>query len=192
MANHHVDNIEPSEWQLPWWLKFLDKTNLTVTALTASLFLYTQSSGVAYFVSGAVACMIAVKVVKKMIKQERPVMQRPGKKRKKTYGMPSTHSTIITYYATYVFLASLYLPIHHTLPQSWTTRILPPLIVLPWAALIALSRIWLGHHTLAQVSAGCTFGFGFAWLWFYMWTNGLNEYGVEAERMWQSHLALWK
>ncbi|KAJ4000801.1 DnaJ domain-containing protein [Lentinula boryana] len=187
MANHDVDS-EPSEWRLPWWLKFLDKTNTTVTALTASFFLYTQSSGVAYFGSGAVACMIAVKIVKKMIRQERPVMQRPGKKRKKTYGMPSTHSTTITYYATYTLLASIYLPIHHTLPQSWMSRILPPLIVLPWATVIALSRIWLGHHTLAQVSVGCSFGFAFAWLWFYMWTNGLNKYGVDAEQMWHSHI----
>ncbi|KAJ3856021.1 DnaJ domain-containing protein [Lentinula lateritia] len=191
MANHHV-NTESSEWRLPW-LNFLDKTNTSVTALTAGFILYTQSSGVAYFASGAVACMIAVKIVKKMIRQERPVMQRPGKKRKKTYGMPSTHSTTITYYATYILLSSLYLPIHYTLPQHWTTRIVPPLIVLPWAALIALSRIWLGHHTLAQVSVGCSFGFGFAWLWFYLWTEALNKYGVEAEQIWQAYyLDHWK
>ncbi|KAJ3936856.1 MAG: hypothetical protein NXY57DRAFT_983912 [Lentinula lateritia] len=109
------------------------------------------------------------------------------------FRMPSTHSTTITYYATYILLASLYLPIHHTLPQHWTTRIVPPLIVLPWAGLIALSRIWLGHHTLAQVSVGCSFGFGFAWLWFYLWTEALNKYGIEAEQLWQAYyLAYWK
>ncbi|KAJ3977759.1 phosphatidic acid phosphatase type 2/haloperoxidase [Lentinula raphanica] len=184
-----LGDVEAPAWKLPWWLRLLDKTNATVTALSTCFFLYTQSSGVAYFGSGAIACMLVVKIIKKMIRQERPVMQRPGKKKKKTYGMPSTHSTTITYYATYILLASVYLPIHHTLPQSSITRILPPLVVVPWATVIALSRIWLGHHTLSQVSAGCTLGFGFAWFWFYQWTSGLNRYGLEVEQMWHSLLA---
>ncbi|KAE9396060.1 PAP2-domain-containing protein [Gymnopus androsaceus JB14] len=182
----HPDSEDASEWRLPWWLKFLDKTNATVTALTAGFVLYTQSVGAAYFGAGATACLFSVKIVKKMVRQDRP-LQRKGKKQKKTYGMPSTHSATMTYYATYILLASLYLPIHRTLPQSWITRIGPPLVVLPWATVIALSRIWLGHHTLAQVSVGCTFGFVFALSWFAMWTHGLNEQGLKLEHLWESY-----
>ncbi|KIK59909.1 hypothetical protein GYMLUDRAFT_261882 [Collybiopsis luxurians FD-317 M1] len=181
------DSEEP-EWRLPWWLKFLDKTNITVVTLTAGFLLYTQSAGVAYFVAGAVSCMSAVKLIKKLIRQERPEVKWPGKRRKKTYGMPSTHSGSVAYYATYITLASLYLPVHDTLPQSWLTRILPPLVILPMAGLIAVSRVWLGHHTWAQVSVGCSFGLVFGCSWFYLWTHGLNELGIAVEQLWKSHL----
>jgi len=185
---HSESDSEESDWH-PWWLNFFERTNATVTGLSVGFFLYTKSAGVAYFGSGAIACMFAVKIVKKLVRQERPVMQRPGKKRKKTYGMPSTHSAAMSYYAAYILLASFYLPIHHTLPQSWITRTIPPLIVLPWATMVALSRIRLGHHTWAQVFAGSTFGLAFTVFWFSMWTHGLNDYGLKAEQLWESYLA---
>ncbi|KAJ3733017.1 hypothetical protein DFJ43DRAFT_272771 [Lentinula guzmanii] len=186
MANRYIDT-EPLEWQLPLWLRFLDKTNSTVISITACFLLYTQSSGVAYFALGTAACIMTVKMIKKLIRQERP-----GNKRRKTYGMPSTHSTTSTYYATYILLAALYLPIHQSLPQTSTTRILSLLIVLPWATMIALSRLWLGHHTLAQILVGCALGFGFACLWFFIWVSGLNGYGVKAEQSWRSLSAFGK
>ncbi|KAJ3827930.1 hypothetical protein F5880DRAFT_1608874 [Lentinula raphanica] len=76
-------NPESPEWQLPLYLKFLDKTSLTVISITACFLLYTRSSGVAYFTSGVAACIMAVKMVKKLIRQERPVMERPGSKMRK-------------------------------------------------------------------------------------------------------------
>ncbi|KAJ3725973.1 phosphatidic acid phosphatase type 2/haloperoxidase [Lentinula raphanica] len=193
MASHYIDT-EPSdsEWQLPFYLKFLDKTNSTVISITACFLLYTQSSGVAYFASGVAACIMAVKMVKKLIRQERPVMERPGNQKRKTYGMPSTHSTTSTFYATYILLAAVYLPIHQSLPQNSMTRVLSLLIALPWATMIALSRLWLGHHTPAQVSVGCTLGFCFAWLWFHFWASGLNEYGFRVEQFWRSRSVVWK
>lgn len=64
-------------------LLYFYQTNPIVTSLTACTVLYTRSAGVAYFAAGAVACSIAVKLVKRLIRQPRPVHPTS---RKKTYG----------------------------------------------------------------------------------------------------------
>ncbi|KLO20698.1 PAP2-domain-containing protein [Schizopora paradoxa] len=165
-----------------WWLRFLDKTNVTVTGLTALCILYTRSVGIAYFSLGALACSFAVKGVKRLIRQPRPDHLHP-KLKKKTYGMPSTHSAAITFYATYISLAAKFLPIHPSLPPSPLTRTLPVALAIPWASSVIYSRIRLGHHTWPQVGVGCAFGAIFAGMWFRLWTSGLNEAGWDVE-MW--------
>ncbi|KAF7338311.1 hypothetical protein MVEN_02056500 [Mycena venus] len=153
------------------------QTNIVVTGLTAISILTTRSAGVAYFGAGALACSLSVKfVLKRIIRQPRPV----GKK--KTYGMPSTHSASIAYYATFVPLACLYLPLHPSVPGGETARVVAPIIVLPLAVMIAISRVALGHHTWTQVVAGCAFGVAWACLCFTVWTRGLNEYGRTVEQ----------
>ncbi|OJT05935.1 hypothetical protein TRAPUB_3225 [Trametes pubescens] len=159
--------------RMTWWLYALDKA--------PGVLLYTRSAGVAYFTAGAVLCSLTVKVLKRCLRQPRPVITANGK-RKKTYGMPSTHSAVITYFATYITLACMYLPIHPSLPASPAlTRVLPPLVVVPLASTIALSRIWLGHHTWPQVTVGVAHGLLFAPLWFKLWTDGWDEYGRMVE-----------
>lgn len=109
--------------------------------------------------------------------------------------MPSTHSATITYYGTYIPLACIFLPLHHSFSSSSLSpsqslpliRILPPLVVIPWAALIALSRVWLGHHTWKQVAVGCVYGFWFACIWLTGWV-----FGMQGEmRMWGSVVEEW-
>ncbi|KAF8921319.1 PAP2-domain-containing protein [Mucidula mucida] len=164
------------ERQLPWWLKFLDYTNISVTGATASFLLYTRSVGVSYFAAGAVACSMSVKLVKKAIRQPRPPPM-VGARKKVSYGMPSTHSATITYFAVYSTLACAYLPLHPSLPSGWLMRTIPPLVIVPLALLIALSRLWLGHHTIPQVLAGCSYGILFSCTLFALWTHGLSEVG---------------
>ena len=208
---------------MPWWLYALDKarpaslsscagtyglisqTNAIVTSLTACFILYTRSAGAAYFAAGAVFCSLTVKVLKRCVRQPRPVVV--NGRRKKTYGcvhsslrfqslqithrmgrghgrMPSTHSAVITYFATYITLACAYLPIHPSLPASPAlSRVLPVLIAVPLATTIAVSRTWLGHHTWPQVTVGCAYGLLFAPIWFRLWTGGFNEYGPVVEDM---------
>ena len=55
---------------------------------------------------------------------------------------------------------------------------LPPILIVPCASLIAVSRIWLGHHTWQQVAVGCAYGVGWACLIFKLWTGGLSAYGA--------------
>jgi len=82
--------------------------------------------------------------------------------------MPSTHSAAITYFATYIPLASLYLPVHPTLPPK--IRVLAPLLTVPWAILVVASRVWLGYHSWPQVIAGTLYGASFACGWFSLYS----------------------
>ncbi|GBE77664.1 PAP2-domain-containing protein [Sparassis crispa] len=161
---------------MPWWMLVLDQTNPIVSSLTACFVLYTHSAGVAYFAAGAVACNLSVKVIKRFIRQPRPA-QTTSARQKSTYGMPSTHTAVITYFAAYVTLACAYLPVHPSLPSGAVSRVLPVIIVLPWATTIAVSRTWLGHHTWPQVGAGFAYGLLFTPLWFTFWIHGGNHYG---------------
>ncbi|KAI0307736.1 hypothetical protein B0F90DRAFT_1807153 [Multifurca ochricompacta] len=167
-------------------LRFLDRTNLVVTALTAFTVLYTRSAGVAYFSAGALACAMSVKAIKPFFRQTRPA-QTTQRKQKQTYGMPSTHSATITFYGTYIPLACAWLPSHPSFPQTSLFRPLVLLVVVPWAFAIAGSRVWLGHHTVPQVAVGCAYGFAFSCVWFWLWTHGLgvNHGATHASALWE-------
>ncbi|KAG8999651.1 hypothetical protein FRB93_013170 [Tulasnella sp. JGI-2019a] len=155
-------------------LWFLDKTQEIVIVLTAVAILYTRfSPGALYFTTGAVAASRVAKVLKLILRQQRPQNARKSW----TYGMPSTHSTVIIYYATYIPLASLYL--EPEVPYSSLPRLLPLAIVVPWAATIACSRVWLGHHTFGQVAAGSAAGVICGLGWFWWWNHGAEELAGE-------------
>ncbi|KAF8481442.1 PAP2-domain-containing protein [Gautieria morchelliformis] len=161
------------------WLYFFDKTQFFVTGLTACFQVYTRSAGVTYFIVGALSCSLSVKLIKRLVRQPRPT----GSSQKLTYGMPSTHSAGITYYACYISAASLYLPPHKSLEyvSSAYFRALTPLVIIPWAAIVLCSRVWLGHHTWKQVAVGCGYGASFACLWLALWVRGLDVLANEAE-----------
>ncbi|KAG8925517.1 hypothetical protein FRC02_009616 [Tulasnella sp. 418] len=86
--------------------------------------------------------------------------------------MPSTHSAAISFYATYITVASLCLPSRG--PFTSIPKTLPPIIFIPWASSVACSRIWLGYHTGAQVIAGVSVGVVTALVWFKLWTSGAD------------------
>ncbi|KIM49133.1 hypothetical protein M413DRAFT_438297 [Hebeloma cylindrosporum] len=169
---------------------FLEKTNLIVITLASVFVLYTRSTGVAYCVVGAVGCSLSVKLGKKIIRQPRPSYI-PGRQREVSYGMPSTHSASIAYFATYILLSCIHLPIHPSFRPGFISRVLPPSLALPWAVMIVMSRVWLGHHTWRQVFAGVFYGVGWAALCFKIWTMGLNDLGKEAEQALNSN-TLWQ
>ncbi|KAG1772688.1 hypothetical protein EDD22DRAFT_859704 [Suillus occidentalis] len=158
---------------LPLWLKFLDQTSKIVTTLTAAAILYTRSAGVVYFVTGAVLCVPLVKCTKKAIRQERP-LQNSG--RKVSYGMPSSHALTCTFFATYITIACLKLPVHPTLPSFASFA---PLVVLPWLFMIITSRVRL-------VAAGTALGVCCASFWFKLWMDdvaGVRTTAWEVEAM---------
>jgi dolichyldiphosphatase len=86
--------------------------------------------------------------------------------------MPSTHSASITFLATYVLLACLYLPAHPAFPAYMRVA---PMVVVPYALGVVVSRVWLGHHSWLQVLAGASYGIVFGIIWFELWRSGLNE-----------------
>ena len=97
--------------------------------------------------------------------------------------MPSTHSATSTHYAVFVLLACHYLPIHSSLPQAPFVRLVPPLVIVPWAFIVIQSRIWLGHHTWAQCAVGCLVGASFSLGWFTLWTHGVDRLGLAVENI---------
>ncbi|KAJ8472691.1 hypothetical protein ONZ45_g16565 [Pleurotus djamor] len=160
----------------------IEQTNIIVTGLTAAFILYTRSAAALYFATGAVLCSLTVKLIKRAIKQPRPVVENKLGKQKMSYGMPSTHSATILYYGTFVPIACTRLPIHPTLPTDpFVTRFAPSLIVVLYAYTVAASRVWLGHHTWKQVIAGGAYGIAFAAIWFKLWEEGINDHGRTLE-----------
>ncbi|KIY50869.1 PAP2-domain-containing protein, partial [Fistulina hepatica ATCC 64428] len=151
-------------------------TNVVTIGFTTLVLLYTRSPGVAYFTAGAVFCTLSVKSLKKIIRQPRPPNHMSSKPRDRAaYGMPSTHSGAICYFATYIPLACMYLPIHPTLPQNYIiVRVIPPFVIILYAFAVACSRVWLGKHTWPQVIVGCSYGIVFALLWYSAWVHGLE------------------
>jgi len=156
---------------------YLDRINVIVIILTAWAVLFTRSAGVVYCALGAVMCGLGVKVLKKAVRQPRP----PGKSQKVTYGMPSTHSAVMGYYACYILLSCLYLPLHPSVPASPALRVTLLVLIAPCSTPILVSRVLLGHHTWLQVAVGTICGMAFAIGWFIMWINGLNAYGQVVE-----------
>ena len=70
------------DMEVKFLIPFL-QVNIIVTLFTGSFVLYTQSAAAAYFSAGAVLCSLSVKVVKRIIRQPRPL--HPSS-RKKSYG----------------------------------------------------------------------------------------------------------
>lgn len=95
--------------------------------------------------------------------------------------MPSTHSAVATFQATFTILACLYLPIHSSIPLGDSQRYFPILFIVPWAVSVMVSRVRLGYHTWPQVLAGVSWGFPCALVAYKTWVGGLNEYGRAVE-----------
>ena len=68
-------------------------------------------------------------------------------------------------------------------------RVVPAITAVPWATLVVMSRVWLGHHTWPQVIVGALYGVVFASVWISLWTNRLQQHGQELELLVESVLA---
>ncbi|BGP31161.1 hypothetical protein JCM10296v2_002925 [Rhodotorula toruloides] len=181
------------------WLYTLQSTQFVVTTLTAYFVLRIRTAHSLYFGAGTLVAAFTAKILKRFIRQPRPV---GAKKFDKTYGMPSTHSSSIAFFGTYLSLSSLLLPLHPrvtTLLPFWNrfstlaatlgpgaaqssfwrhmagewgqrvTRISLALFFLAGTASVCWSRVRLGHHTKAQVIAGASLGSMIALAWMTLW-----------------------
>ncbi|TPX66072.1 hypothetical protein SpCBS45565_g04718 [Spizellomyces sp. 'palustris'] len=99
---------------------------------------------------------------KKIIKEARPT-EYLGK----GYGMPSSHSQFVAFFAIYITIYSFKrLNFRHT---AW--KLLISATVFALAGLVAYSRIHLTYHTPKQVAVGLLVGTGFAFIWFLLVEN---------------------
>ncbi|GAA5893280.1 uncharacterized protein JCM6883_007619 [Sporobolomyces salmoneus] len=177
------------------WLSTLKHTQSVVTTLTVFFVLRIRTVHAVYFGAGTLVAAFSAKVLKKCIKQPRP---EGAKKFEKTYGMPSTHSSSISFFGVYLSLSSLLLPLHpritsliplydtyvpspSTIPASFLShhltshpcekivRLLLAGFFIFGSASVCWSRVRLGHHTKAQVFAGAGLGSIIAFVWLSIW-----------------------
>ncbi|KAH6918597.1 DnaJ domain-containing protein [Coprinopsis sp. MPI-PUGE-AT-0042] len=166
---------------------FLDRSNIIVTGTVAAAILYTRSSAVVYFAAASVGVAITAKLIKRAVRQSRPPVE-AARRVKKSYGMPSTHSAVATFQATFTILSCLYLPIHPSIPLDDSQRYFPILFIVLWAVSVMVSRVRLGYHTWPQVLAGVSWGFPCAAIAYKAWVGGLNEHGKAVEDIASSEL----
>ncbi|KAM0788904.1 hypothetical protein ACM66B_002986 [Microbotryomycetes sp. NB124-2] len=108
------------------WLFLLSNTQSIVTSLTIAAILRIRTAHALYFGAGTLVAAFSAKLLKKVIKQPRPT---GAKKFEKTYGMPSTHSSAISFFGTYLSLSSILLRLHPRVTSlvPWYDKWLSPL-----------------------------------------------------------------
>ncbi|BEJ16984.1 hypothetical protein CspHIS471_0603850 [Cutaneotrichosporon sp. HIS471] len=143
------------------------ETHVTVTAATALAILWTQSAHCAYFAAGALGSTVVTRIIKRTIQQPRPPPPPPSTKPapvrpKRTYGMPSTHSTALGFYFAYMW------PLLPLISNNiWGERAAVATITV----LTLWSRVELGYHTVPQVVVGTTVGVICAAAWKVLWES---------------------
>jgi len=178
-------------------LWFLDQSHIIVTAVTGGTFLYTRSAPVAYFIIGSLVTNFAAKGIKLLLRQPRPVASKlsssslsavpstapsdthPSRKaiarlrtkQKKTYGMPSTHSTTVSFFMVYIVLAlsSSNTPSRVGRYKGWYM-----LGTVIWGCAIIFSRVYLGYHTYPQILVGSGLGLLSAISWMQLWERAVQ------------------
>ncbi|WVQ93976.1 hypothetical protein IAU59_001054 [Kwoniella sp. CBS 9459] len=160
-------------------LYILDETHITVTLSTALAILWTRDAHVAWFALGALNSSLSAKVLKELIRSPRPPPPDPSSKPsrvrpKRTYGMPSTHSTALTFY--FIYLLPFALSSSFSSSSSAQSSSLPSsLSLISGAGLIAYwsaglwSRKELGYHTWEQIFGGAAYGTLLALGWKAAW-----------------------
>ncbi|KAF9994020.1 hypothetical protein BGZ80_002623 [Entomortierella chlamydospora] len=108
-------------------------------------------------------------ILKRLVKQARPTEYLGD-----GYGMPSSHSQFMAYFATYMVIMMCRRGIEPgaIIPQTVCAA------VTVWSALVVYSRVHLYYHTWQQVVAGTICGFIFALFYYYIVNNILRPMGI--------------
>ncbi|KAJ2390337.1 hypothetical protein GGI05_003243 [Coemansia sp. RSA 2603] len=137
-----------------------------VTLVVALTLVYYHNAPALHAAIGSVICCAVAKILKLAIKQNRPIHAT-----RTSYGMPSTHSAAVAYFAAYL------VHILDDLGHSGSLRLHRAhafsALVIVLSSVGALSRVFNGHHTLPQVLAGSLLGVSFAAVW---WSIRLSSY----------------
>ncbi|CAG8587981.1 313_t:CDS:1, partial [Cetraspora pellucida] len=120
-------------------------------------------------------------IMKRTIRQPRPTN---SKQQKKSFGMPSSHSTVIIYFATFISLQLHTISLHEffSFISIYTTQTsINTLIKLTLSSIVSLtalsvvwSRVALGYHTRNQVIVGMVLGFCLGIIWDRWWWSYWN------------------
>ncbi|KAJ1329131.1 dolichyldiphosphatase [Microdochium nivale] len=165
LTHVHYDPTDPVSY-LCAWLALMPQ-GLCVVYVT--LIWSTREIEVALLFAGQLACEALNFVLKRILKQERPVVMHG-----KGYGMPSSHAQFTAFFAVSMclFLLVRHQPPtpgvsrrNHT-PMTVPERALGGFLCLLMAAAVAWSRTYLSYHTELQVLVGSAAGVVSAVSWF--------------------------
>lgn len=131
-----------------FWFTILGKSaKYVVSGTVASILLLNESLLPLYYVSGAVLNSLFGKFLKNIIKQPRPI-----ESKKRGYGMPSSHTTAISYFIAIICLKGSSVIADKRLQASCN------ILVLAYGILACFWRIQSQLHTTAQILAGMILG----------------------------------
>ncbi|QSZ37767.1 hypothetical protein DSL72_008866 [Monilinia vaccinii-corymbosi] len=162
LTHVHYDPNDPISYLCAW----LALVPQGLCVVYATLIWSTREIEILMLFSGQMACEALNFLLKRALKEQRP-KQMQGK----GYGMPSSHSQFMAFFALSVtlFLLVRHVPKRaapsHT-PLSMAARVGLSGVALIHAGLVAWSRIYLNYHTPRQVIVGCAAGAGSAISWF--------------------------
>mmetsp|Transcript_16933 Transcript_16933/g.23685 ORF Transcript_16933/g.23685 Transcript_16933/m.23685 type:complete len:215 (-) Transcript_16933:187-831(-) len=121
---------------------------------------------------GQLANEAANSVLKQHIKESRPeACAHEG------YGMPSSHSQFMGFFAAYCLISSIRWENNDFISH----KVLGNLSIMSLACLVMYSRVELGYHTFAQVYVGGVLGCLFALFWFFLIDAFVEPYMAEVQ-----------
>lgn len=153
-----------------WMGKFLAVASLSPFGILSgfvALILFRRDLHTIAFFVGTMLNEVLNQVLKHTICEARP-MQRNAHALYTEYGMPSSHSQFMWFFATYV-IYFVFIRLHHmnnntTLENVWKAVITFSCVTL--AVIVTISRVYLQYHTWRQVLFGALVGFLFGSVWF--------------------------
>ncbi|KAF9955874.1 hypothetical protein BGZ70_010082 [Mortierella alpina] len=157
------------------FLAYVTLSPMALVCTFVSVILITRDMKPAVMFAGQLANEAVNQMLKRLVKEARPTEYLGD-----GYGMPSSHSQFMAYFATYTILL---LNRRGVVPGDTISHVASVLVVV-WAALVVYSRVHLYYHTWQQVVAGTICGTMFA-LGYYFFANkflrstGLFEWFVD-------------
>ncbi|OAQ32909.1 PAP2-domain-containing protein [Linnemannia elongata AG-77] len=119
--------------------------------------------------AGQLANELVNLILKRLVKQARPTEYLGD-----GYGMPSSHSQFMAYFATYVVI----LMYRRSIASDPLIPHTVSAVVVLWSALVVYSRVHLYYHTWQQVVAGTICGFFFAIIYYNVVNGVLRSKGL--------------
>ncbi|KAF9905794.1 hypothetical protein EC991_001270 [Linnemannia zychae] len=148
---------------------FVTLSPLAIMCAYVAIVITSRDLKPAVMLAGQVANEAVNLVLKRIVKQARPTEYLGD-----GYGMPSSHSQFMAYFATYV----VFLMYRRTsTSEPFIPHIVSTLVIL-WSALVVYSRVHLYYHTWQQVVAGTICGFLFAIIYYYIANKVLRSKGL--------------
>jgi len=138
---------------------------LAVLVSFTTLILFRRDLHTIAFFSGILINEGINSMLKHTIKQARPMTRNV---QYNEYGMPSSHSQFMWFFAAYAALF-LWVRLHHinnNSPSVWMWKTIASCGCVVGAFTVAVSRVYLQYHTVPQVVVGSLFGSVLGVLWF--------------------------